>query len=221
MKTGFTILFIFFFVFISTIIYAEDGFIAYFDGEVTIQREGSTFDADFGLSVFQGDVLETGENSLLIIQLNSKSEIKLREKTILVLEGTGKDTSMILNRGSVFSRVNKLINGSFTIRTPSMVAGVRGTEFFVAYGRTIDTEPDIWLCVNEGTVDVSLSKTGDSVIVKEGEGINILSGNKLTEPVFYPWTEKLNWNTNPDKGSVRDVTNLDSAYEDLLDQDYE
>ncbi len=221
MKAIFTNLSIFFFIFISTIIFAEDGIIAYFDGDVTVQRDGSIIDADFGLSVFEGDILETGKNSLLILQLNNKSELKLREKTILVLEGTGKDTSLILNKGSIFSRINKLVNGSFNIRTPSMVAGVRGTEFFVAYGRTIDTEPDIWLCVNEGSVDVSLTSTGESVIVKEGEGINILSGNKLTKPVFYPWTKKLNWNTNPDKGTVRDLTNLDSAYEDLLDQDYE
>ena len=102
-----------------------------------------------------------------------------------------------------------------------MIAGVRGTEFFVAYGRTIETEPDIWLCVNEGSVNVSLFKTGDSVIVNKGEGINIISGRKLTEPVFYPWTKDLNWNTNPDAGSVIATTSLDSAYEDLLDQDYE
>lgn len=221
MKTSLTKLFIYLFVFVSTIIYAEDGIIAYFDGNVTVQRDGSTFDADFGLSVFEGDILETGTNSLLILQLNNKSKIKLRENTILVLESTGKDTSLRLNRGSVFSRVNKLVNGTFTLRTPSMVAGVRGTEFFVAYGKTIETEPDVWLCVNEGSVDVSLTKTRDSVIVKEGEGINILSGRKLTKPVFYPWTEELNWNTDPDKGPVLDITNLDSAYEDLLNQDYE
>lgn len=221
MKTHGTILFILSLLFIRTIVYAEDGIIAYFDGNVTVQRDGTTFDADFGFSVFQGDILETGENSLLILELNNKGELKLRENTILVLEGTGRETSLILNRGSVFSRVNKIVNGSFSIRTPSMVAGVRGTEFFVAYGRTIGTEPDVWLCVNEGAVDVSLTKTGESVLVKEGEGINILSGNKLTKPVFYPWTEDLNWNTDPDKGSVRDITNLNSAYSDLLDQDYE
>jgi len=216
-----TALFILSILFISTILYAEDGIIAYLDGDVTVQREGSILDAEFGLSVFQGDILKTGIDSLLILELNNKSELKLRENTILVLEGTGKETSLILKSGSIFSRVNKIINGSFSVRTPSMVAGVRGTEFFVAYGRTIETEPDIWLCVNEGSVDVSLTKTGDSVIVNEGEGINILSGKKLTKPEFYPWTKKLNWNTDPDKGEVRDKTNLNSAYEDLLNQDYE
>jgi FecR protein len=213
-------LFIFLIAF-STSVYSTDGIISYFEGEVSIQRGNENLEADFGLPVFQGDILKTAKNSLLIIELNEKGELKLKGNTILVLEATGKDSSLVLNSGSVFAKVNKLLIGSFSIRTPSMVAGVRGTEFFVAYGKTIKTEPDVWLCVNEGAVDVSLTKTGESVLVKEGEGINILSGNKLTEPVFYPWTKKLNWNTNPDKGSVKDITNLDSAYEDLLDQDYE
>jgi len=105
--------------------------------------------------------------------------------------------------------------------TPSMVAGVRGTEFFVAYGRKIEDEYDVWLCVNDGAVEVALPEVGSSAVVEEGEGINILGGNRLTEPEFYPWTEKLNWNMEPEKGDVRDTTDLDEAYADLLDQDYD
>ena len=202
-------------------IFSSDGFIIYFEGDVSIQRGDNNLEADFGLPVFQGDILKTADNSLLIVELSSSSKLKLKGNTILALETTGKEASLFLNKGSVFAKVKKLLIGTFTIRTPSMVAGVRGTEFFVAYGRTIETEPDVWLCVNEGAVDVSLTKTGESVLVEEGKGVNILSGNKLTEPVFYPWTKRLNWNTDPDNGSVTDITNLDSAYEDLLDQDYE
>ena len=221
MRKPVLVLFIISLLALSSMVLADDGLITYFDGDVSIRRDNITIEADFGLPLFQGDILKTGSNSLLIIELNSKGELKLRGNTILILETTGKDTSLILNRGSVFSRVNRLVNGSFSVRTPGMVAGVRGTEFFVAYGRRVETEPDVWLCVNEGSVNVALTKTGESVIVKEGEGINILSGRKLTEPVLYPWTEELNWNTDPGAGPVVDTTNLDSAYEDLLDQDYE
>ena len=212
MRNPVSVLFIIALLPLSTLVPADDGLISYFDGDVSIRRGNTTLEADFGLPVFQGDVLETGSNSLLIIQLNSKGELKLRGNTILILEATGKETSIILNSGSVFAKVNKLVNSSFSVRTPSMVAGVRGTEFFVAYGRTVETEPDVWLCVNEGSVNVSLIKTGDSVIVNEGEGINIISGRKLTEPVFYPWTKDLNWNTDPNTGSVIDKTDLDSLY---------
>jgi len=221
MRNPVSLLFIISLLALNTMVFSDDGTITYFDGDVSIRRDNILIEADFGLPVFQGDILETGRDSLLIIQLNSRGELKLRGNTILVLETIGKETLLLLNKGGVFSRVNRLVNGRFSVRTPSMVAGVRGTEFFVAYGRRVETEPDVWLCVNEGSVNVALTKTGESVIVKEGEGINILSGRKLTEPVFYPWTEELNWNTDPDAGLVVDNTNLDSAYKDLLDKDYE
>ncbi len=37
-------------------------------------------------------------------------------------------------------------------------------------------------------------------MTRRHEGINILSGRKLTDPVFYPWTKELNWNIDPDPG---------------------
>jgi hypothetical protein len=69
-------------------------------------------------------------------------------------------------------------------------------------------------------VEVSIPQTAQTVIVRQGEGINIVGGLKLTRPRRYAWTRRLNWNTDPDKGEVVDRTNLDQAYSDLLDQDY-
>jgi len=85
----------------------------------------------------------------------------------------------------------------------------------------VEEEPDLWLCVNEGTVEVAIPTTGQSVMVKQGEGINILAGLRATEPRFFPWTRELNWNFDPGTGDVYDNTNLDDAYADLLDQDYD
>ena len=121
----------------------------------------------------------------------------------------------------MFSQVAKGLVGGFRVKTLSAIAGVRGTEFFVAYGRQIDERPDIWLCVNSGSVEGSVPETGESVVVDEGKGINIVAGVKLTTPRFYAWTRRLNWNTDPAVGDVADSTDLDQAYSDLLDQDYD
>jgi hypothetical protein len=98
---------------------------------------------------------------------------------------------------------------------------VRGTEFFVAYGKTIDAKPDVWLCVNSGAVEVTIPDTGQTVVVKQGLGINIVGGAHITSPKPYPWTRKLNWNIDPRSGKVDDYTSLDQAYSDLLNQDYD
>jgi hypothetical protein len=75
--------------------------------------------------------------------------------------------------------------------------------------------------VNEGEVAVEVPDTGESTVVREGEGINILDGVRLTDAQFYDWTRDLTWNMDPDRGEVFDDTNLDEAYADLLDQDYD
>jgi hypothetical protein len=153
--------------------------------------------------------------------------VKLRENTRLLIESVSENAAVTLNSGGVFARVarqaadvGRVLSG-FEVRTPSVVAGVRGTEFFVAYGRTIEEEPDLWLCVNEGQVAVSIPETGEETLVAEGEGINILGGTRATDPRFYPWTRDLNWNMDPTEGDVADDTDLDAAYADLLDQDYD
>jgi len=91
----------------------------------------------------------------------------------------------------------------------------------VAFGRTVEEAPDIWLCVNSGSVEVSIQGTRRSTVVEEGKGINIIAGKKLTRPRFYRWTRELNWNMNPAAGDIEDNTDLDQAYGDLLDQDYD
>ena len=91
----------------------------------------------------------------------------------------------------------------------------------MAFGRTIDAKPDVWLCVNEGAVEVAIPRTGQTVVVPKGLGINIIGGLRINTPRPYAWTRKLNWNIDPSSGAVDDHTNLDQAYSDLLNQDYD
>lgn len=183
------------------------------------------FIAELGDPVMTGDVVETRDDGYAIIELTDRASVKLRENTKLVIESLGDAVAVTLQTGSVFARVQRaagaLTGWVFEVRTPTVVAGVRGTEFFVGYGRTIEGKPDLWLCVNEGLVEVAVPSTGESALVAEGEGINILSGTRVTDPRFYPWTLELNWNFDPISGDVYDDTDLDQAYTDLLDQDYD
>ena len=195
--------------------------ITYLEGDVSIIRDDNEIFADFGTELFEKDSVRTGEDGLAIIDLNGTRTLKIKENSFMVLSETGNTTRLDLNSGSLFSKVRKLGgSSSFSVRTESVVAGVRGTEFFIAFGNTVEEKPDIWLCVNEGTVEVALPETEESVLVNQGEGITIPGGSRLTEPRFYEWTEDLNWNTDPDSGPVEDRTSLEGLYSDLLDQDY-
>ena len=201
---------------------ALDGELVYTEGDVSITRDFLTETAEIGTPVYQGDVVRTERDSFAIISLDGGgAEIKLRENTVLEMESLSDNIKINLRDGGAFSHIVRQLNRRYEVQTDVAVAAVRGTEFFVAYGRQIDESRDIWLCVNTGQVEVAITTTGETVIVEEGKGINIVGGVKLTTPRPYSWTRKLNWNTNFDAGDVEDTTDLDQAYSDLLDQDYD
>jgi ferric-dicitrate binding protein FerR (iron transport regulator) len=200
---------------------AADGRIAYLIGEVTVRSAGETTAAEIGMPVSTGDVVETGSAATAIIELGRGAEIKLRENSRTRIGTLDDGVDVELERGGLFALVRRAIQGGFSVNTETVVAGVRGTQFFVAFGRTVENRPDVWLCVNEGEVSVEVPDSGDATVVREGEGINILDGVRLTDAQFYDWTRELNWNMDPADGEVFDDTNLDEAYADLLDQDYD
>lgn len=199
---------------------AQEATLVYLEGVVTVTRRGTSREADFGTELEIGDLVRTGANSTAVITTDRGDELKMRGETSLVIEEIAQSSRLRLNSGGLFAKVKRLAGRAFTVATPSVAAGVRGTQFFIAYGRTIEEDPDVWLCVNEGSVAVA-TDTGDEVVVNEGEGVNILAGARITDPRFFPWTEELNWNTDPAAGEVLDVTDLDGAYADLEDIDYD
>lgn len=200
---------------------AVDGDVVYTYGQVLVHRNPEVVPAEIGMSIGEGDVIETAGDGVAVISLVDGAEIKLRENTTLSLDSLGRNVSVRLSSGSVFSRVNRQLISGFSVKTETAVMGVRGTEFFVAYGRQIDRHRDVWVCVNTGSVEVAILQTRDTLLVQQGKGINILGGTNLTSPQRYPWTRKLNWNMDPATGAVEDRTDLEQAYSDLLDQDYD
>ena len=129
-----------------------------------------------------------------------------------------------MNKGSLFAKIRKNVGkdtskGQFRIQTKSAVAGVRGTEFFTSYGTKAN---DVWLCVNEGLVEVKPAdgQKGKSVLVKEGEGIAV-TGKGISKPRPLPWTKNLNWDMDPKSKDLVNKVDIESAYTDLLDQDYD
>lgn len=208
---------------LSVAVSAQDGRVEYVEGEVWIDSSGTREVADFGSPVSAGDLVTTGSDGIAIVTVGSGAQIKLRENTVVEIHEAISSGSVDLRQGGIFARVSRSVAGgrAFQVSTPTVVAGVRGTEFFIAYGRTIEELPDVWLCVNEGSVEIAVREVDTTTIVNEGEGVNILSGVRTTDPQFYPWTTELNWNFDPDEGEVRDTTDLDGAYSDLLDQDYD
>lgn len=198
-------------------------------GKVRVVREGKKIKAQKGAKLTVRDEIITGKSGLAIVQIedkNARQTLKIEKGSRLSLEVVSSDLHQTrLKRGGVFvylkSKIkNKKKNPKVKLISRSASMGVRGTEFFASYGPEGHRD-DFWMCVNEGKVQVVGHKSKDSVIVNEGEGIQISDEQKLEKPKVYEWTKKLNWNSNPNKGSIENKISLDDHYNDLLDQDYD
>jgi len=198
--------------------------LAYVAGAVTVETKAGSRPGRRGEALADGDAVASGPGATAVIALADGSKLKLKESSRIALTLPGSrapTTDVLLSLGGVFAKVAKRLPGAeFRVRTPTAVAAVRGTRFFTAYGRAREKSRDLWVCVDEGRVDVNTDAAPKALGVPAGKGVLIKSGLDLTKPQAYDWTKKLNWNMDPDAGAVEDKTDLDSAYADLLDQDY-
>jgi len=201
---------------------ADAGKLTFVAGQVEINNGAGWQKAALGTLVKENEKVRTGKKGTVIISLKSGAALKLKSDSQITLSAVGASTTIDVESGSIFSKVGKRQPGqTFQIRAQTMVAAVRGTEFYFAYGKKKSQKADLWLCVNEGQVNVVDTSTKSDVNVNAGEGIVIPSTKAIPKPRAYTWTKKLNWNMDADKGAVEDNTDLKGAYKDLLKNNYD
>ncbi len=115
------------------IVYAEgSGFDIIRNGEISYVDLENGDDA-VGISLFKGDVVNTYDGTFLEIRLApSRNMVKISENTSFSVKETDSEGGgeFELNYGRVRAKVSKLFGFKrFTITGPTMVAGVRGTDF--------------------------------------------------------------------------------------------
>lgn len=201
---------------------ADSGKLTFVSGQVEVNAGKGWQKASLGAIVNENEKIRTGKKGTVIINLKSGAALKLKSESQITLSAVGTATTIDVESGSIFSKVGKRQPGqTFQIRAQTMVAAVRGTEFYFAYGKKKSAKADLWLCVNEGQVNVVDSSSKSDVNVNAGEGIVIPSNKEIPKPRAYTWTKKLNWNMDAEKGGVEDSTDLKGAYKDLLRNNYD
>lgn len=136
------------------------GQIVYLEGIVDIHRDGEIFelfDSDVGMEIFNQDLISTGSDGILEVELtayaNPGTIVKVAEKTAFYLDfsrhmGAAK-TDLPLLAGSLAFKVQRLTGSEeLNVRTQSAIAGVRGTEFEVVTA----PEGSILVVCSEGKV---------------------------------------------------------------------
>jgi hypothetical protein len=121
---------------------AEVGQIKVAKGQVSVDRNGQVLPGQVGMLLEAADVLKTGADGSVGITMRDNSLLSAGPNSILALERFEFDPTTSqgrfdtqLRRGTlsvVSGRIAKQSPEAMTVRTPSAVLGVRGTEFVVA-----------------------------------------------------------------------------------------
>ncbi|MGO9411698.1 MAG: FecR domain-containing protein [Spirochaetia bacterium] len=124
--------------------------ITYMEGTVTVDGRP----AAIGDTVPLGSVVVTSAQSLADIEFNVRNVMRLSENTTLVFNPRNLQTGSELRVGALTLVLKALPSGafgeSFLVRTPTVVAGVRGTSFFVK----VESPSSTYVCACNGVVQV-------------------------------------------------------------------
>jgi len=107
-------------------------------GSVEVKTSGQTGFASLkkGYVLFDGDFVRTGSNgALIIVYLDDKSLLKVRSNSDMEIRGTrsgvGLSKKVNMITGTLKADVSKQRKGDFVITTPTSVASVKGTKFWM------------------------------------------------------------------------------------------
>ena len=135
-----------------------------------------------GTILADGDKIRTGTSGFTaIIFIDDKSTLKLKENSEVVINGqrSARNIAKKINMdiGTIRATVNKQ-NSNFVIQTPTSVASVKGTDFWMI---TNPVDGDLVIGL-EGVISLTNNETGSEVDVTEGtSGISTPEGNVVVE----------------------------------------
>ena len=115
--------------------FAEMPLVTYVVGYPELKKDTDTWELiETGDKLDPGSVIRTDETSFLDIRIQPGSVIRVSENTSFTLATFYQEkVELDVENGMVLARIKRLLESqSFDFRTPSTVAGIRGTELIVS-----------------------------------------------------------------------------------------
>jgi hypothetical protein len=175
-----------------------------------------------GDKVQAGQTITTGQGSMAVLLFDNSSTVKVNENSIITLKAFDKkkrSTRFSLMKGSGFFKLDPKAKGKLSVQARTVAMGVRGTLFFVSYGK--EKKEDVYMCVQEGKVAIRGKSQRKPVLVNAGQGVVVAGGLKSSKPSFLPWTKNLNWELDPKKKDLENKISIEEGYASPLDRDYD
>jgi len=171
-------------------------------GSVKVESaKAGTSDAKVGVKVFEGDTIITGADSRAKIVMSDRNVINVNPDTKVQIAkyendaATGKkNVEMNLIQGKVRNNVEQTYDGEkskFLIKTPTAVAGVRGTQFLAGFNPSTQMTFIVTFkgAVTVASVNAQGRVVGTPVLVKKGEMTTASNGAAPEPPKAMPKEE--------------------------------
>lgn len=182
------------------------------DIKVTSAKDKTTDSAKVGKKVFPGDTITAGPDSRAKIVMSDKNILNISPDSKLIIEkytnnGQDKNVEIKVEYGKIRASVEQKYDGEkskFNIKTPSAVAGVRGTDFLTGYDRNTKQSQVVTF---SGTVAVGQPGPGGSIVnpvfVQPGQMTTSSDGKAPEKPKSMPKEElnKMNQESAADSSS--------------------
>lgn len=182
-------------------------------------------EASLGLELKEGDQIRTTEAAKAELVLPDGSFIRMKEKTVLIVETArqnlpSQDTAYNLNLrvGEIMLELQKIKPGSkFEVQTPTAVAAVRGTTYYIRTGtKTVDgvEKAFVEIFVDSGVVSLTNILSQEGCVVNQGAGAIVYDDGTVEGPFDIPPAAQEAWKSGfemvyDDKRGMRDVEEED------------
>ncbi|PKL50989.1 MAG: hypothetical protein CVV42_01420 [Candidatus Riflebacteria bacterium HGW-Riflebacteria-2] len=170
----------------STLV-ALDARLEIISGQVKLTRVGSakTDVITQSVDLYAGDLLETLRESKATLVYGDGTLMRIKERTLVEVQ----PLSIKVFKGKTWYKFTKR-GTEFKIETPTLVAGIRGTEFEIAVGSRRRTS----LSVTEGAVEARSRKTKRGMVVRSGFATHCDAESDMARPYkFNVALKKAEW----------------------------
>jgi len=183
-------------------------------GQVKLTRVGSakTDIISQNVELYAGDLLETLREAKAVLNYSDGTVMRIKPKTLVEVQ----PLSIKVFKGKTWHKFTKR-GSEFRIETPTLVAGIRGTEFEVG----VTSRKKASVSVVEGAVAVKSRAGKKSMLLKPGFATHCEVGEDLVAPYQFD-VEKKNAEWREDEWkSAAAVTDINKLFINYLNLKYE
>jgi len=154
----------------------QSGFVTFKIGDAHLQRADAPLkEIILKDEILPGDIIVTGDKSVIAIQFGEHCLIRLDQKTTFkILSIDSRKLEMLTQEGTTFNKLSQKSRITLLFKTLTTLAAIRGTTFSISYRNGISE-----VAVSEGNVSVSAlrhNSSGEAISSAEKEA-TVKAGN--------------------------------------------